>query len=296
MATAGRTGRVEDGRGRRIGFGEYGDPAGLPVLFLSGLGDSRLTRPPDDERTAALGVRLLTVDAPGIGLSDHVRVRSQLEAAERVFRVLDALAVERCAVLGWSAGGPRALAVAYRCPDRVTAVGLAAGFGPLERAEFRSAAAPHVRQGAALLRLAPPLARAFAGPLPRAYRRDPRRAFERQFGQHTSPADRSLLERPDVAAVILAGAQEAVRQGSAGLAREMLLLLGRPWGFRPEDVTAAAHLWYGGEDRIVTPATGRLLTDLLPHARLTEYGDDGHMALFAHWPEVLTTLTAAGRA
>jgi pimeloyl-ACP methyl ester carboxylesterase len=292
MSTARATDGIVDAQGRGIGFGDYGDPGGAPVLFLHGLGDSRLTRPPDDERTAALGVRLLTVDAPGIGLSERVHVRSQVEAADRVLPVLDALGIERCAVLGWSAGGPRALAFAYRRPDRVTVVGLASGFGPLERSEFRADAVPRIRQGATLLRAAPFLARAFARPLPRAYREDPRRAFERQFGAHASAADRALLDRPDVAAVILAGAQEAVRQGSAGLAQEMQLLLARRWGFRPEDVDVPVHLWYGTEDRIVSPATGRRLAALLPSASLTEFDGEGHMALFAHWPEILRTLTS----
>jgi pimeloyl-ACP methyl ester carboxylesterase len=277
MATTRETDRIRDAHGRSTGFGDYGDPAGAPVLFLAGLGDSRLTRPPDDGRTAALGVRLVTVDAPGIGLSDLAPARSQVEAAERVLPVLDALGIERCAVLGWSAGGPRALAVASRSP------------------EFRAAAVPHIRQGAALLRLAPSLARVFARPLPSAYRQDPRRAFERQFGEHASAADRALLDRPDVAEMILAGAQEAVRQGSAGLAQEMQLLLGRRWGFRPEDVGVAVHLWYGTDDRIVSPATGRRLAALLPDARLTEFDGEGHMALFAHWPEIVRTLTAGSR-
>jgi pimeloyl-ACP methyl ester carboxylesterase len=292
MSAMQQAGRVLDGRGRAIGYAEYGDPGGAPVLFLHGLGDSRLTRHPDDDLTAASGVRLITVDAPGIGLSDPARARTQLEAAERVLPVLDSLAVERFAVLGWSAGGPRALALAVLCPDRVTGVGIASGFGPLERPEFRAAATDYIRQGAALLRLAPGLARVFAGPLPRAYAKDPRQAFEKQFGAHASPADRRLLDDPDVAAMILAGAQEAVRPGAAGLGQEMALLLGRRWGFRPEDVAVPVRLWYGTEDRIVSPETGRLLAALLPTASLTEFADEGHMALFTHWAELLRAITA----
>jgi pimeloyl-ACP methyl ester carboxylesterase len=291
MATAHATDRVTDGRGRHIGYGDYGDPGGSPVLFLHGLGDSRLTRHPDDARTAALGVRLITVDAPGIGLSDPVRARSQVAAADRVIPVLDALGLDRFAVLGWSAGGPRALAVAVRCPDRVTAVGLAASFGPLDRPPFRAVAFSHIRQGASALRALPVLARLFARPLPRAYRENPQEAFEKQFGAHASPADRRLLDDPRMTAMILAGAQEAVRPGSAGLAQEMALLLGRRWGFSPEEVTPPVHLWYGSDDRIVSPETGRLLAAALPDARLTEWAGEGHMALFAHWADVLRTLT-----
>jgi pimeloyl-ACP methyl ester carboxylesterase len=291
MSTIEHSGQVVDERGRAIGYGDHGDPAGSPVVLLHGFGDSRITRHPDDARTAELGVRLITVDAPGIGLSAPVRVRSQVEAADRVLPVVDALGIRRFAVLGWSAGGPRALAVAFRRPERVTAVGVAGGFGPFERPEFRACLTRQMRQGAALLRLLPWLAGAFAAPLARGFGTDPRGTFERQFGKDTSPADRRLLADPAFAEVFFEGARESARQGPAGLAQEMLLL-GSPWGFRPEDVRVPALLWYGTDDRIVSPDAGRLLAGLLPDARLTEFDGEGHLALFTHWEELLRTLTS----
>ena len=44
---------------------DVGDPAGTPVVYLHGGGDSRLSRHPDDSIAAALGVRLLAVDRCG---------------------------------------------------------------------------------------------------------------------------------------------------------------------------------------------------------------------------------------
>ena len=44
---------------------DVGDPAGTPVLYLHGGGDSRLSRHPDDSIASALGVRLLAVDRCG---------------------------------------------------------------------------------------------------------------------------------------------------------------------------------------------------------------------------------------
>jgi pimeloyl-ACP methyl ester carboxylesterase len=293
MSTVEHTGRVADTQGRTIGYAEFGDPAGFPVVLLHGLGDSRLTRHPDDARTASLGARLITVDAPGIGLSDPVRLRTQEAAAERVLPVLDALGIERFAVLGWSAGGPRALAVASRWPDRVSAVGVAAGFGPLDRPEFQACVTREMRQGTAMFRLLPWTTRVFAGPLARDLGKDPRAGFEKHFGKDTSPADRALLADPALADVFYAGARESARQGPVGLAQEMLLLT-RPWGFRPEDVRVPVRLWYGTDDRIVSPETGRLLATLLPDAELTEFPGEGHMALFAHWTELLRALAPAG--
>jgi hypothetical protein len=46
----------------RYSIDDVGDPAGAPVVYLHGGGDSRLSRHPDDSIAAALGIRLLAVD------------------------------------------------------------------------------------------------------------------------------------------------------------------------------------------------------------------------------------------
>ena len=96
---------------------DVGDPAGAPVLYLHGGGDSRLSRHPDDSIATTLGVRLLAVDRSG----PAVRGRTLRTWAQDV---VAALPVERFAVIGWSAGGPHALAVAAVAPERVTRVAL----------------------------------------------------------------------------------------------------------------------------------------------------------------------------
>lgn len=51
---------------RRLGYAEYGDPAGTPVLHFHGTPDSRLEGclPGVDELAARLGVRLILLDRP----------------------------------------------------------------------------------------------------------------------------------------------------------------------------------------------------------------------------------------
>lgn len=58
--------RLEDGRS--LGFAEWGDHAGTPVFHFHGSSSSRLERPVDPGSLE--GVRLVTVDRPGHGLSE----------------------------------------------------------------------------------------------------------------------------------------------------------------------------------------------------------------------------------
>ena len=55
--------------GRALGYAEFGDPAGKPVLCFHGAPSSRLDVASVDPTVCkARGVRLLAVDRPGCGL------------------------------------------------------------------------------------------------------------------------------------------------------------------------------------------------------------------------------------
>src|SRR3712207_3027181 len=80
---------------------------------------------------AALGIRLLAVDRPAIGLSDPQPRRTLLAWPRDIREMADALGIQRFSVLGWSGGGPYALACAYAMPDRIVAAGLVSAPAPL---------------------------------------------------------------------------------------------------------------------------------------------------------------------
>jgi pimeloyl-ACP methyl ester carboxylesterase len=276
--------------GRRLAFAQYGDPRGRPLLFLHGFTASRLTRHPDDALTASLGVRLVTVDRPGCGASDYQPGRTLLDFADDVLALADHLALERFAVAGHSAGGPYALAVAHRLPERVTRAGVVCGFAPFDRPDATEGMRPDMARAVPGLRRMPWLARLFMTSLPRQYAKDPEKAFEKQFGADLPESDRRELERPEVRRLILDAAVESVRGGSRGLARELRLTFAEPWGFDPAAVKVPTSLWYGDAD-VITPAQmGRFLAAAIPGSGLTVYPGEGHMVYVTHWADVLGAL------
>jgi pimeloyl-ACP methyl ester carboxylesterase len=282
--------RLRDGR--LLGYAEFGDPSGVPLLFCHGWGDSRLTRHPDDACTAASGIRLITIDRPGFGRSDFQPRRTLLDWPVDIVQLADTLKLERFALLGHSGGGPHALACAVAIPDRLSAVGIACGFAPMDRPDALEGMSRQMQQGVGLFRRMPWMARLLFASLPGQYRRNPEKAFEQQFGHGLPEADRAVLSRPDVHANVLAGAVEALRGGARGLAHEAPLFLGRPWGFRPEDIRTSAWLWYGDADSIVPVQMGHYLAQAIPQSQLTIYPGEGHMLHITHWDEILQTLAA----
>ena len=90
--------------GRTLGFAEYGDPSGRPVLFFPGTPSGRLFHHPDESIALSLGARVFTVDRPGYGLSDFQAGRSLLDWPDDVVSLADAVRIERSAVIGASGG------------------------------------------------------------------------------------------------------------------------------------------------------------------------------------------------
>ncbi|HWH24552.1 MAG TPA: alpha/beta hydrolase, partial [Candidatus Limnocylindria bacterium] len=90
--------------GRLLGYAEFGDPAGTPVLFFHGLGTSRLICPPDEGVARGLAVRLIAVDRPGIGLSEPLPGRRLLDWPADVVQLAEQLGLRRFAIVGWSGG------------------------------------------------------------------------------------------------------------------------------------------------------------------------------------------------
>jgi pimeloyl-ACP methyl ester carboxylesterase len=234
---------------------DVGDPGGRPVVYLHGGGDSRLSRHPDDSIAAEVGVRLLAVDRCG----PPVRGRTLRSCAEDV---VAALPVERFAVVGWSAGGPHALAVAAVAPERVTRVGLVAS---MPTPDGVAVLPRDVRSLMRIARVAPRVAA---------------RALE-SWGRRPTPPTGSPMTDEAYAR----GRVESFRSGGLWLARE-LAYLGRPWRFDLAEVRAPVTLWWGERDTVCPPSIAREFERRLPNATL-RLVDDTHQILFTRWREIL---------
>jgi len=65
--------------GRNLGYSEYGDPSGKPIFEFHGNPSSRLGSILFDEAARKLGIRIIGIDRPGMGLSDYKPGRKLLD-------------------------------------------------------------------------------------------------------------------------------------------------------------------------------------------------------------------------
>lgn len=115
----------------RLSWSEAGDPDGPVVVYFHGTQKAKQDMPFPDiaER---LGIRMLMVDRPGYGGSAPMPGTSLLDIGRMVLGdLVEVHDVDRFSVLGWSGGGPHALACAAVARERVRAVGLLASWAPM---------------------------------------------------------------------------------------------------------------------------------------------------------------------
>lgn len=282
-----RTLRLRDGRA--LGFAEYGDPRGRPLVFFHGFPGSRLDGALVEGEARAARIRLIAPDRPGMGGSSARPGRGLLDWASDVSELADALALERFPIVGVSGGGPFALACARAIPERLSAIGIACGMGPSDDPELLRGMLVWNRLGLRAARVAPWLARPVMTAVRPLALTAPRLLVGRLARTLPEP-DASVFRDERLRALLAASFREAFRSGARGPADDGRIYA-RPWGFALGEVEARVHLWHGERDHVVPVTLGRRVARELPRCDARFSAEDGHFSLvLRRCREVLETL------
>lgn len=280
------TGETRLADGRRLAHLDLGDPAGTPVLYQHGGLSCSRDIAFADARCRERGVRLVAPDRPGIGGSQRRPGRTVADWAGDVAALADALEIRRFAVLGWSAGGPYAIACAHLLGDRVTAVATVGSVSVPERANVARLELATDRLLFPVSRWAPPIGRLIL----EAGRLTPAPLTHAALKRSVRGADIAAVEAID-AAEVRGWYAGAARHGAAGLVDDYRAL-SREWGFPLAEVTRPVVLLQGADDALVPPEDGRDLAARLPAADLRILPAAGHFLLRERLEETLAVLGA----
>ena len=277
--------------GRRLEYAEYGDPGGKPVFFFHGIPGSRIFRPPCDELTAGMGVRLITIDRPGYGGSTFQPGRRVLEWPKDLLELADHLGVKKFAVAGHSGGAPYVAASAFALPDRVLAASILSGLGPADAPDATKGMQSTNKMGLLVGRWLPwPFWNALFGLWFQDIGEHPEILFPDE-PKGTCAADLEMLDRPGVREVCRESVREAFRQGTTAHAWEGRLQ-SRPWGFALEEIRVPFHVWHGELDVDAPISMGRTMAGKIPGCHAAICPGEGHLLLINHWKEILKQLVS----
>lgn len=276
--------------GRDLAWRCWGDPQGTPVLRLQGTPGSRLYRNPDPAIQRELGARYLMADRPGYGDSSRKKGRGIADIADDLVALLDAFDLERVPVMGTSGGGPHALAVAARHPDRIAAVTVVVGAAPLVDDEAARLVGVNAAAYAAAEKGWPALFELLAQVRDRLLGEE---GMQRVLSD-APPADRAIMEDPVWQAMSRVNTGEALKQGSEGWTDESMALLAG-WDFDPGSIGASVTWWHGDDDMNAPLSAARRVLKHLKSADLRVWHDAGHFASLIHEREIVQELLARSR-
>ena len=279
-ATAGAGAPVEQmvdvGGGMQLCFVAEGDPAGVPLLLIAGLGQQLNVWPQElRDDLVARGFRVIRFDNRDVGRSGRASCPppSGLQFLVRRFStaqydlgamvadtigLLDALGIERAHLVGMSMGGMIAQGVAAREPGRVLSL----------TSIMSTTGAPRMGRPApsTWVRLAAPPSKTRDGQAKAVV------GMMRHVGSHGYP-----FEEDAVRAVALEAFDRSGGPGAAGVARQLAAIMKS--GDRTAEVArivAPTLVIHGDRDRMVSPSGGQATAKAIPGARLQAMPGMGH--------------------
>ena len=274
--------------GRNLGYAEFGDMNGTPIFYFHGYVGSRLEAKLFAEKAVKHGVRFISVDRPGLGLSDFQPDRTLLDWPDDIIELADHLGLEKFVVGGMSGGGPYAAACAYKIPERLICCGIIAGIGPIDMSTKDM-----MRSNRMLFffaRRMPFMLKLIMKRYKKAFD-DPEKIQERFVNTLLEP-DRKCFEDPKNLNLMIEETKEAFHPGLEGAVHEGKIFA-RPWGFDLKDISPdlQVYLWQGELDVNVPISMGRKMCEMIPKCESKFFPDDAHFSVaFNNIDEILETL------
>lgn len=273
--------------GRKLGYAEFGDPSGRPLLYFHGGISSRLDIAFGAPLLAERGLRLIAPDRPGIGASTRNPNPSLVSWAKDVEVLMNELDLNGLPILGWSLGGPYVLVCAHRLGDRLTRVATMGSGAPLSIpgaiADLGLSIDRMIMNCPKQFRFALKLYMEVVGALPPKLVRNETEKELKHF-----PADLKVVQEMPIEE-LTDFLYESICQGGDGIIDDYWNIR-VDWGFDLNEIKNEVLLFYGKEDRICPGSFGKYLNENIPNSKLIMVENVGHFMMHRRFPMLLDAI------
>ena len=232
---------------------------------------------------ADLGIRAISYSRAGYATSDRDFGRSIVSVNKDIAEVLEAKAIEKFVAIGWSGGGPHALANTLLASNvgAITLAGVGA-FG-VEDLDFLEGMAQenHDEFGASLQ--GEEVIQQWFIDNASAFKSVGGAEIREAFGGLISDADKKSMEG-SFADVLAAAIRSGIAVSFDGWVDDDVAFT-KPWGFELSAITKPVKIWQGDKDFMVPHAHSRWLAKHIPTAELTFIPGQGHVTLLVDYTE-----------
>jgi pimeloyl-ACP methyl ester carboxylesterase len=265
--------------GRILEYFAAGPEDGTPLVFHHGTPFAAVLFEPMVAAAARHGLRLVVHSRPGYAGSSPRPGRDVAAVVEDVTALLAELGADRFLTVGWSGGGPHALACAALMPGRCLAAATIAGVAPYDAEGLDwldGMGAENIEEFGAATAGVEPL-NAYLSAQVKSLASVRGEEIAAALGDLISDVDRRALS-DDFADFSAAAFRKAVSAGVAGWREDDLAFIG-DWGFDLTAVRTPVAIWQGAEDRMVPFAHGRWLAGHVAGATAHLRPTEGHLSL-----------------
>ncbi len=273
--------------GRRADLLTTGPADGLPLVLHEGTPVGLVFYPPTVRAAQARGLRVILAARPGYEGSTPRPGRRVVDVAGDTAAILDALGAGTFVTMGWSGGGPHALACAAALPGRCLAAASIAGVAPYGAKGLDWLAGmgqENVDEFGAAVSGGPALTR-FLDAAAAGLRAVTGAEVARSLGGLVIAADQAVLTG-EFADYVAAALRAAIDAGIEGWRDDDLAFV-NDWGFslgwetasRAPVAPAPVAIWQGDQDKMVPFAHGQWLATHIPGARAHLLPGEGHLSL-----------------
>ncbi len=265
--------------GRTLAGANFGPADGEPVLFIAGAATGRSMAFGED-LLDTLGVRLLTMDRPGMGASDADPGRTLASTVDDYRELVSAAlgdAEARVPVVANSQGGVFGLGAAVT--GWASRLVLASPADELAYPAIRAMLPPEATGLADLAQQDP----AAAAEVLAGFDAE---AMEQMVLSGSGPEDRAFYAAPEFLKRYRSALAEGFAGAGAGYVRDTLIAM-RAWNLPFDRIRVPVSVLFGAKDLTHSPDHGAVLASRIPGASRTVFEDAGGALLWTHARAVL---------
>jgi pimeloyl-ACP methyl ester carboxylesterase len=276
--------------GRSLEVATLGEPSGHTVLFHHGTpGSANLVRMlaplVEDEE-----LFLVTTSRAGYGKSTRRKGRDVASVVSDARAALDSLGRDEYVVVGWSGGGPHALACAALDAPRCLAAWSLAGVVPTTvDFDWTDGMGPENVKEFALAKEGGPEYEAEMETVGASFGAATTDDVVELFGGLLSEPDRAVFEPVAAREAFVESLRQAFESGWRGFFDDDQAMM-NAWGFDPATITVPVAVWFGDHDLMVPRTHGEWLVKNLPTASKHFFTGDGHVSLVVNHLDELSAV------